>query len=96
MKNQDKDVTKQKFSQETLTNPPANHNPLIGMQHFDALINVYDSLSTLQELAVSPPNGELVLSPASSTGLYFLFCCIKDALRFEIDYRSVVEKTRDS
>jgi len=71
-----------------LANPPPNHNPLIGTLHADTLINIYDSLSTLQELTVSPPNGELNLSPASSTGLYFLLCCIKNALKFEIDYRA--------
>lgn len=87
MEDQDQRIKHQIISQEMLTNPSPNHNPLIGLLHSDTLSNVHDSLSALQELTVSPPNGELSLSSASSSGLYFLLCCIKDALRFEIDYR---------
>lgn len=93
MGKQVKGDTKRQVSREILLSPPPNHNPLIGVLHGDTLINVHDSLSTLQELTVSPPGGELNLSSASSNGLYFLICCIKDALRFEIDYRENIKLT---
>jgi len=90
MDHQAKDDSKLPVNRETLLNPPPNHNPLIGLLHGDTLINVCDSLSTLQDLTVSPPNGELNLSPPSNNGLYFLMSCIIDALRFEIDHRNKI------
>lgn len=90
MDRQDMEDPQWPISHEILLNPPPNHNPLIGILHGDTLINVHDSLSALQELTVSPPNDELNLSTASSNGLYFLLCCVKDALRFEIDYRDKI------
>lgn len=96
MDDQDQHVNHQTISQEILINPPPNHNPLIGLLHGDTLINVHDSLSTLQELTVSPPNGELCLSSTSSNGLYFLMCCIKDALRFEINHRDKLNRELES
>ena len=93
MGKQVKDDMKLQINQAILLNPPPNHNPLIGALHGDTLINVHDSLATLQELTVSPPGGELNLSSASSNGLYFLLCCITDALRFEIDCRENIKLT---
>ena len=87
MDHEDQDDTPQQVSRETLLNPPPNHNPLIGVLQGDTLINVYDSLSLLQDLTAASPSGELMLSRSSGNGLYFLLCCIKDALRFEIDHR---------
>lgn len=90
MNQQAQDDTKPQISRETLINPPPNHNPLIGLLHGDTLINIHDSLSVLQDLTA---NGELNLSDASNNGLYFLLCCIKDALRFEIDQRDKITMT---
>lgn len=90
MDNQNNEVTQQEITKQIVLNPPPNHNPLIGLLHGDTLINVYDTLSTIQELTVSPPNSELNLYGSSSSGLYFLLCCIRDALRFEIDYRDKI------
>lgn len=92
MDKQDMDGKEQLISKDMLLRPPPNHNPLIGLVQGDTLINVHNSLSTLQELTISPPNGELNLCPASNNGLYILMCCILDALRFEIDCRDKLER----
>lgn len=84
MDDQDRDNMKHHITRQTLLHPPPNHNPLIGLLQTDTLINVHDSLTTLQELTI---NSDLCLCPASNNGLYFLMDCIIDALRFEIKYR---------
>ena len=77
--------TVDEFDLQGLKNPPPNHNPLIGLLHVDTLQNVHDALELLEFSVTTSEEG----FPNSSMqdGYYCLMRCVKDAIKFEINYR---------
>jgi len=62
------------------------YNPLIGETTKDTLYHVRCSMYALEELTqFAVKNDKITLNETSQKGLYYLFCCVSEALRYEYE-----------
>jgi len=64
----------------------STYNPLIGETTKDTLYHVRCSMYALEELArFAIKKGKIELTDDGQKGLYYLFCCVSEAMRYEYE-----------
>jgi len=64
----------------------STYNPLIGATTKDTFHHVRCAMYALEELGqYAFKGGKINLKEDSQKGLYYLFCCVSDAMRYEYE-----------